>query len=79
MHTSPHDLEGYDEPLFPVADLYRPHRLRDLLRLALSGGDAPTRRQRSAEVLLRVSAYMDPGERPSPADWWTVINRSACD
>ena len=32
VHTSPHDLEGYDEALFPVAaDSYRQHRRRNLL------------------------------------------------
>ena len=45
VHASPHDLPGYDEPLFPVADTAdRPHRLRDLLRLALPGGAAPAGR-----------------------------------
>ena len=40
VHASPHDLEGYDEPLFPVADTpIGTDRLRDLLRLAVSRGD----------------------------------------
>lgn len=29
-----------------------------------------------AEVLIRVSAYMDPWGATAPMDWWTVINRS---
>ncbi|MCH2363577.1 MAG: nitrilase, partial [Planctomycetes bacterium] len=29
-----------------------------------------------AELLLRVSAYMDPWGATPPMDWWTVINRS---
>ncbi len=76
VHTSPHDIEGYDEPLFPVADtpigrigtaicydwLY-PEVLR---QLAANG----------AEVLVRVSAYMDPWNATAPMDWWTVINRA---
>ncbi len=60
VHASPHDLEGYDEPLFPVADTpigrigcaicydwLFPEAIR---QLAANG----------AEVLVRVSAYMDP-------------------
>src|SRR5206468_5984506 len=27
------------------------------------------------EVLVRVSAYMDPWGTASPLDWWTVVNR----
>ncbi len=60
LHASPHDLPGYDEPLFPVVeteigrlgaaicyDWLFPEAIR---ALALGG----------AEVLIRVSAYMDP-------------------
>ena len=40
VHASPHDLAGYDEPLFPGGrDRDRPARRGDLLRLALSRGD----------------------------------------
>src|SRR5215212_3297596 len=75
VHTSPHDLEGYDEPLFPVADTpigrigcaicydwLFPEAMR---QLAANG----------AEVLVRVSAYMDPWGATEPMDWWTVVNR----
>ena len=75
VHTSPHDLPGYDEPLFPVAatpigrlgvaicyDWLFPEAIR---QLALQG----------AEVLIRVSAYMDPWGTAAPTDWWTLINR----
>jgi predicted amidohydrolase len=75
LHTSPHDLPDYDLPLFPVADtpLGRlgaaicydwlfPEAIR---QLALAG----------AEVLIRVSAYMDPWGTAQPLDWWTLINR----
>jgi predicted amidohydrolase len=75
VHTSPHDLPGYDEPLFPVAateigclgvaicyDWLFPEAIR---QLALQG----------AEVLIRVSAYMDPWGATPPMDWWTLINR----
>lgn len=75
VHTSPHDLPGYDQPLYPVAkteignlgcaicyDWLFPEAIR---QLALSG----------AEVLIRVSAYMDPWGTAPPLDWWTSINR----
>lgn len=75
VHTSPHDLPDYDMPLYPVAetaigrigcaicyDWLFPEAIR---QLALSG----------AEILIRVSAYMDPWGATSPMDWWTLINR----
>ena len=75
VHTSPHDLHGYDEPLFPVADTeigkigtaicydwLFPEAIR---QLALAG----------AEILVRVSAYMDPWGTAPPLDWWTIVNR----
>lgn len=75
VHTSPHDLPDYADPLFPVAetelgilgtaicyDWLFPEAIREL---ALQGAD----------VLLRVSAYMDPWGATPPMDWWTVVNR----
>jgi predicted amidohydrolase len=75
IHASPHDLEGYDEPMFPVVeteigrlgaaicyDWLFPESTR---ALALAG----------AEVLIRVSAYMDPWGATPPMDWWTLFNR----
>jgi predicted amidohydrolase len=75
VHSSPHDLEGYDDPLFPVAetpigrigcaicyDWLFPEAIR---QLAANG----------AEVLLRVSAYMDPWGATEPMNWWTIVNR----
>ena len=76
VHTSPHDLADYNEPLFPVADTpigkigcaicydwLFPEALR---QLAMNG----------AEILVRVSAYMDPWGATEPMAWWTVINRA---
>ena len=76
VHTSPHDLPDYGEPLFPVADTpigkigcaicydwIFPEALR---QLAMNG----------AEILVRVSAYMDPWGATEPMAWWTVINRA---
>ncbi len=75
VHTSPHDLPGYTEPIFPVTetelgnlgaaicyDWLFPEAIR---QLALGG----------AEVLIRVSAYMDPWGTANPMDWWTLVNR----
>ncbi|RMH16643.1 MAG: nitrilase [Acidobacteria bacterium] len=75
VHASPHDLPGYDEELFPVArtpignlgvaicyDWLFPETLRQLTA-------------NGAEVLIRVSAYMDPWGATPPMDWWTVVNR----
>jgi predicted amidohydrolase len=76
VHASPNDLPGYDEPLFPVFeteigrlgaaicyDWLFPEATR---ALALNG----------AEVLIRVSAYMDPWGATPPMDWWTLFNRA---
>lgn len=75
VHASPHDIAGYADALFPVAeteigrigaaicyDWLFPEAIR---QLALNG----------AEVLVRVSAYMDPWGATPPMDWWTLINR----
>jgi predicted amidohydrolase len=78
VHASPMDLltQGYDDPLFPVAetelgrlgvaicyDWLFPEAIREL---AVAG----------AEVLIRVSAYMDPWGATPPLDWWTLFNRA---
>jgi predicted amidohydrolase len=76
LHTSPHDLPGYDAAIYPVVeteigklgaaicyDWLFPEAIR---QLALQG----------AEVLIRVSAYMDPWGTAQPLDWWTLVNRT---
>lgn len=75
VHSSPHDIEGYEEEMFPVAkteignigcaicyDWIFPETTR---QLAMNG----------AEILVRVSAYMDPWNATEPMDWWTTVNR----
>jgi predicted amidohydrolase len=75
VNSSPHDLRGYPEDMFPVADTdigrlgaatcydwLFPEAIR---QMALKG----------AEVLVRVSAYMDPWGATPPMDWWTLVNR----
>ncbi|MBC7900370.1 MAG: nitrilase [Saprospiraceae bacterium] len=75
VHTSPHDIEGYDEPMFPVADtpigrigtaICYDWLFPEVLRQLSANG---------AEILIRVSAYMDPWNATAPMDWWTVVNR----
>lgn len=76
LHSSPHDIPNYDEEPFPVAetelgrlgvaicyDWLFPETIR---QLAFNG----------AEVLIRVSAYMDPWGATPPMDWWTLFNRA---
>ena len=75
VHASPHDLAGYEDELFPVAhtpigcigaaicyDWLFPEPLRQLTA-------------NGAEILVRVSAYMDPWGATPPMDWWTTVNR----
>jgi predicted amidohydrolase len=75
VHASPHDLPGYEDELFPVVDTpigrigcaicydwLFPEAIR---QLAING----------AEVLVRVSAYMDPWGATEPMNWWTLVNR----
>ena len=76
LHSSPHDLPGYDERLFPVADtpigrigcaICYDWLFPEVLRQLAANG---------AEVLVRVSAYMDPWGATEPMNWWTIINRA---
>src|SRR5262245_50611518 len=75
VQSSPHDIPEYAEPLFPVADtpigkigcaICYDWIFPEALRQLASNG---------AEVLVRVSAYMDPWGATEPMDWWTVVNR----
>jgi predicted amidohydrolase len=75
VHASPHDLPGYEEELFPVTDT-------DIGRLGCAICydwifPEATRQlaANGAEVLIRVSAYMDPWGTTEPLNWWTVVNR----
>jgi predicted amidohydrolase len=75
VHESPHDISGYPDDPFPVVetpigrlgaaicyDWLFPEAIRELAA-------------RGAELLIRVSAYMDPWGASAPMDWWTVVNR----
>jgi rod shape-determining protein MreB len=50
----------------------RPNTFR---RIGLQGEDIRELAVQGAEVLVRVSAYMDPWGATPPMDWWTVVNR----
>jgi len=76
VHTSPADLSNYHEPLFPVTDTeigklgvaicydwLFPECIREI---AFAG----------AEVINRVSAYMDPWGNTAPMEWWSLVNRT---
>jgi len=76
VHASPHDLPDYNADPFPVAkteignigvaicyDWLFPESIR---QIAFNG----------AEVIVRVSAYMDPWGATPPMDRWTLFNRA---
>ena len=76
VHASPHDFADYPDDPFPVAkteignigcaicyDWLFPEALRQLTA-------------NGAEILVRVSAYMDPWGATQPMDWWTLMNRA---
>ncbi len=76
LHASPHDIADYHEDPFPVVDTpigklgvaicydwLFPESIR---QIAFNG----------AEVINRVSAYMDPWGATPPMDWWTLFNRA---
>ena len=75
VHTSPHDIPDYEEELYPVADtpigrigaaICYDWLFPEALRQLVANG---------AEILARVSAYMDPFGATEPMAWWTVVNR----
>lgn len=78
LHASPHDFapDDYADDPFPVVDTELgklgvaicydwlfPETIR---QIAFNG----------AEVIIRVSAYMDPWGATPPMDWWTLFNRA---
>jgi len=75
VSTSPHDIADYQDEMFPVAktrignigaaicyDWLFPEAMRQLTA-------------NGAEILARVSAYMDPFGATEPNSWWTIVNR----
>ena len=75
LHASPHDLADYPDDPFPVVDteigklgvaICYDWLFPELIRQIGFQG---------AEVIARVSAYMDPWGATPPMDWWTLFNR----
>jgi formamidase len=75
VHASPHDIANYPDEMFPVADtpigrigcaICYDWLFPEAIRQLTANG---------AEVLVRVSAYMDPWGATEPMDWWTIVNR----
>jgi predicted amidohydrolase len=76
VHSSPHDFEAYPDDPFPVAET-------ELGRIAVATCYdwlfPETIREfafRGAEIMVRISAYMDPWGTAAPMDWWTLVNRT---
>ncbi len=76
VHSSPHDVPDYPDEIFPVADT-------ELGRLGIAicydWLFPETIREiafKGAEVIIRISAYMDPWGTSEPTDWWTLVNRT---
>jgi predicted amidohydrolase len=76
VHASPHDIEDYPHDPFPVVDT-------ELGRIAVATCYdwlfPETIREfvfRGAEIMVRISAYMDPWGTAEPLDWWTLVNRT---
>lgn len=76
IHASPHDVPELTDEVFPVVeteigrigvaicyDWLFPETIR---QIAFNG----------AEIICRVSAYMDPWGATPPMDWWTLFNRA---
>jgi formamidase len=76
LHASPHDVTNDEFNAFPVVqteignlgvaicyDWLFPETIR---QIAFNG----------AEIIVRVSAYMDPWGATPPMDWWTLFNRA---
>ena len=75
LHASPHDIASYDADPFPVVEteigrlgvaICYDWLFPETIRQIAFGG---------AEIIARVSAYMDPWGAMPPMDWWTMFNR----
>ncbi len=73
--ASPHDIPDYPDDPFPVVKT----RIGNLAVATCYDWMFPevTRELtlRGAEILIRISAYMDPWGATTPMDWWSVVNR----
>ena len=76
LHASPCDIEGYDEPLFPIVETELGNLGTAICYDWLFPEVTRTLALAGAEVLIRISAYMDPWGATPPLDWWTLFNRA---
>ena len=76
VHASPHDVGASAAEAFPVVEtelgrlgvaICYDWLFPETIRQIAFGG---------AEVIVRVSAYMDPWGATPPMDWWTLFNRA---
>ena len=67
----------WDRYELPLVELIKAGQLMDeiFLRQVWQGNPDLQVALQGAEVLIRVSAYMDPWGATPPLDWWTQINR----
>ncbi len=76
VHASPHDIKNYPDNPFPVVDT----ELGKLgVAICYDWLFPETIRQiafQGAEVVIRISAYMDPWGSNSPLEWWSLFNRT---
>ncbi len=76
VHASPHDIPNYPDDPLPVVETEI-----GILGVAtcydwLFPEVCRTLAFKGAEVLIRISAYMDPWGTSEPMNWWDLINRS---
>ena len=76
LHASPHDLADYRDDPFPVVETEIGHLGVAVCYDWLFPETIRQIAMKGAEVLIRVSAYMDPWGATPPMDWWTLFNRA---
>jgi predicted amidohydrolase len=75
IFTSPHSLEGYDEELFPVADLPIGKIAAAICYDYIFPETCRELTFKGAEIIVRASAYMHPWIHEAPTNWWTSISQ----
>ncbi len=76
VHSSPADIAGYEEPLFPVADTAIGRLGVAICYDWLFPQCIQAIAYQQADVICRVSAYMDPWGSAEPMNWWPLVNRT---
>lgn len=76
VHASPHDIVDYPDDPLPVVETEIGHLAVATCYDWLFPEVTRTLALKGAEVLIRISAYMDPWGTTEPMNWWTLINRA---